>query len=96
MSTVTATVSAGTVVRGNVGPDRRCLSGTLLKITFIGTFPNIVVAGAPGRAAGGAVHQVLIAADPFAGHPCLLSVGTGQRKPRPGATDLSSLALGHH
>jgi hypothetical protein len=87
VSSVTATVSRGTVLHGNVGPRRQCLSGTLVKIQFIGKFPNIVHGGVPGQKYL-PVDEVLVVADPVSGEPCLTSVGTGYKAPHPGATDL--------
>lgn len=87
VSSVTATVSHGTVVHGNVGPHRQCLSGTLLHIKFIGTFPNIVHGGVPGLKYL-PVSAVLEVADPASGDPCLVGVGTGHEAPSPGATAL--------
>ena len=84
---VTATASHGTVLHGNVGPHRQCLSGTLLNIRFIGRFPNILHDVMPGQKYF-PIRQVLVVADPVSGYPCLLSVQTGHRTPGPGATTL--------
>lgn len=86
LSSVTATVSRGEVLHGNVGA-RHCLSGTLVKIQLLGKFPNIMHGGVPGQKYL-PVDEVLVVADPMTGKPCLTSVGTGYKAPHPGATDL--------
>jgi hypothetical protein len=75
------------VLHGNVGPQRHCLSGTLVNIKFIGKFPNIIHGTYPGQIYL-PVDEVLVVADPVSGQPCLISVGTGYQAPHPGATNL--------
>jgi hypothetical protein len=87
VSSVTATVSKGKVLHGNVGAQRHCLSGTLVNIKFIGKFPNIIHGTYPGQIYL-PVDEVLVVADPVSGQPCLISVGTGYQAPHPGATNL--------
>jgi hypothetical protein len=87
VSSVTATVRRGTVVHGNMGPHRHCLSGTLVKIEFLGKFPNITTTGNPGQK-DYPVNGVLVLADPVSGQPCMLSVVASAKAPHPVGTEL--------
>ncbi len=86
ITSATATVGVGTETEANVGPP--CTSGTLLHIKLIGTFPTIVVGGAPTdnaptASADYSVTAVLITADPASGKACLVGVQTGASNARP-------------
>jgi len=90
VTSATATVDTGTVVRTNLSG--HCDPGRLLHIKLIGTFPGIVTTG---RAVSSAsppqdltVHAVLLTADAGSGQACLLSVQTGHPEPEPGAVVL--------
>jgi hypothetical protein len=90
VTTVTVTVSVGTVTDSNVGYP--CESGRLLNIKLIGTFPHIATGGLvhlPGMPAeDSTVHAVVLTADAETGRACLIGVQTGDVKPEPGAVVL--------
>jgi hypothetical protein len=90
VTSATATVGDGTVAQPNLSG--HCDSGRLLKVTLIGTFPNIVTTGHPvpsaSRPQDFAVHAVVLTADAGSAQACLLGVETGNPAPEPGAVVL--------
>jgi hypothetical protein len=91
VTSASATVGRGIVTDSNIGSE--CLSGRLLHVKLIGSFPHIVVSGvltAPGdgQPLSNTVHALLLTADAVSGRPCLLSVQTGKVGPARGATVL--------
>lgn len=88
LTSATATVGIGTVPDPNTG--YHCVSGRLLHVTLIGTFPHIVTTGHPVESGAAAdedftVHAVVLTADAKDGRVCLISVKTGHVDPEPGA-----------
>ena len=84
-----ATVGPGIVRDPNTGST--CLSGRLLHVKLIGSFPIPVtgVITSPGESQPStAVHAVMLTADAASGRACLLSVQTGKVHPSLGATAL--------
>jgi hypothetical protein len=79
-----AQLHPGAVHQSNTG--HTCHSGTLLRVTMIGSFPHTTVAGTPGGDA--AVHAEVVEANPSTGQECLIGVKTGQVQPPSGATRL--------
>lgn len=73
-----------TVYQSNTG--HTCDSGTLLRVTMIGSFPHTRVAGTPGG--DGTVHAEIVEANPSTGQECLIGVQTGKVQPPTGATRL--------
>jgi hypothetical protein len=85
LTSATAILRRGTVVRANVGP--ACTSGHLIRIRLLGRFPHIVTGGTTGGS-GGRFTEVDIAADAATGRACELGVGTGKGHPFRRAADL--------
>ena len=88
LTSATATVGNGGVANPNTGHD--CVSGRLLHIKLIGTFPHIVTTGHPvenstAMSEDFTVHAVLLTADAKSGRACLIAVQTGHVRPDPGA-----------
>jgi hypothetical protein len=80
-----AQVHPGVVLsQSNTG--HTCNSGTLLRVTMIGSFPHAKVAPTPGGDA--TVHAEVVVADPSTGQECLIGVQTGRVQPPDGATRL--------
>jgi hypothetical protein len=75
--------------RGKVGhanTGEPCMSGRLIKVKIIGTFPHIVTTGDPWTSEEDSdVHAVLVTADARTGTPCQIGVQTGDPKPLRGA-----------
>jgi hypothetical protein len=91
ITSASATVGPGIVTDSNTGT--KCLSGRLLHVKLIGSFPHIPVTGliaAPGESQppSTTVHAVMLTADAVSGHACLLSVRTGKVGRAPGSTVL--------
>ena len=81
------------VVDGTVH-DSKCVSGRLLKIKLIGTFPHVVTSGypvSPGTSPEPdfTVHAVVMTADAATSHVCVRGVQTGEVVPDPGARILN-------
>lgn len=87
LTSATATVGIGTAPDSNTGHD--CVSGRLLHVTLIGTFPHIVTTGHPVESSAAdedfTVHAVLLTADAKDGRACLIAVKTGHVDPDSGA-----------
>jgi hypothetical protein len=85
----TAVWSRGTVAQPNT--DATCESGHLIRITLVGSFPQIVSSGGPpgGDGTSGVVTGVFLTADAESGQVCKISVTTGQVVSKEGATVLS-------
>jgi hypothetical protein len=79
-----AQLHPGAVSHSNTG--HACTSGTLLRVTLIGSFPHTTVTPTPGGDA--TVHAEIIEADPSTGQECRIGVQTGRVKPPTGATRL--------
>jgi len=79
-----AQLHPGTVHQSNTG--HTCETGTLLRVTMIGSFPHTTVAPMPGGNA--TVHAEIVEANPTTGQECLIGVKTGQVQPPDGATRL--------
>jgi hypothetical protein len=75
----------GFVRQSNTG--HACDSGTLLRVTLIGSFPHTTVSPPPGHSA--TVTAEVVEADPSTGRECLIGVQTGHVHPPSGATRLS-------
>lgn len=89
VTSATAITAQGTVSDSNTSG--QCLSGRLLRIRLIGTFPKIVTTGLPletGAPQDFTVRAVDLTADATTGSVCLIAVQTGHVTPRPGATPL--------
>jgi hypothetical protein len=93
ITTAIATAEAGTVSQPNTG--YQCPSGRVLRITLIGSFPHVVVAGGhptqPSNAAQPADSEVpamLLTADAATGRVCEIGAQTGRVSPDPNATVL--------
>jgi hypothetical protein len=84
-----ADLHPGEVRSSNTG--HSCESGSLLRVTLIGSFPHTGVSPVPGGAT--TVHAEVIEADPATGQECLIGVKTGQVRPPIGATPLPG--VGH-
>ena len=80
----TAQLRPGRVRQSNTG--HRCTSGTLLRVTLVGSFPHTTVSPALGHSA--TVHAEIVDADPGSGLECLIGVETGHVEAPPGATRL--------
>jgi hypothetical protein len=78
------------VVLSQSNTGHTCNSGTLLRVTLIGSFPNTKVSPNPGGDA--TVHAELVVADPSTGEECLIGVQTGQVQRPDGATGLVVVA----
>ncbi len=78
----------GSVRQSNTG--HTCKTGTLLRVTLIGSFPHTTVAPLPGRSA--TVHAEVVEANPVTGQECLIGVKTGRIQPPKNATPLESVA----
>lgn len=66
-----------------------CDTGTLLRVTMIGSFPHTTVAPMPGGKA--IVHAEIVEANPSTGQEGLIGVKTGEVRPPDGATRLVSV-----
>jgi hypothetical protein len=82
--TAVADIHAG-VVRGS---GSSCKSGSLLRITLIGTFHASASSDEGGPSV---VHAEVIEADPATGHPCLTGMKVGHVSAPKGAVDLPGL-----
>jgi len=85
-----AQLHPGVVHQSNTG--HTCNSGTLLRVTMIGSFPHGKVAPTPGG--DGTVRAEVVEANPSTGQECLIGVKTGRVQPPKGATRLVS--MGQH
>ena len=89
VTSATATAADGNITEPNTAG--QCLSGRLLHIRLIGTFPKIVTTGHPidpGSTEDFTVRAVDITADAATGSVCVLAVKTGDVAPAPDATPL--------
>jgi hypothetical protein len=84
-----ADVHAGEVQSSNTG--HSCESGSLLRVTLIGSFPRTGVSPGPGSST--TVHAEVIEADPATGQKCLIGVETGHVQLPAGATPIPG--IGH-
>lgn len=93
VSSATFTTSTGSVENSKSNTGNECLSGRLLKIKLIGTFPHIVTTGdpvVPGEPPPDVtVTAVLLTADATTGAICHRGVQTGRVEPEPGAMPLA-------
>ena len=90
VTSATVTVSSGKVIDSNIGEP--CISGRLLDIKLIGSFPHIVISPVvyPGTSRPDAtVTALLLTVDAKTGRPCLVGVHTGKTAPEPGAISLA-------
>jgi len=79
-----AQLHPGVVHQSNTG--HTCTSGTLLRVTLIGSFPHGKVSPTPGG--DGTVRAEVVEANPSTGQECLIGAQTGQVQPPQGATRL--------
>lgn len=89
ITSATATAEEGTIAEPNT--TGQCLSGRLLHIQLIGTFPKIVTTGYPVEAGSEedlTVRAVDITADASSGSVCVITARTGNVAPNPAATPL--------
>jgi hypothetical protein len=91
ITAATATAAAGTVPHPNTNYE--CSSGRLLRITLIGSFPDVVTTGPVPRRdetklAAAEVNAMLLTADAATGRICEIGVQTGTVRPDPDATVL--------
>lgn len=89
VASATATAADGNITEPNA--KGQCLSGRLLHIRLIGTFPKIVTSGHPidpDSTADFTVRAVDLTADAATGSVCVLAVKTGDVAPEPDATPL--------
>lgn len=82
-----AQLHPGSVRWSNTG--HACTTGTLLRVTLIGSFPHTLVAPVPGGS--GTVRAEVIEANPVTGQECSIGVTTDRIQPPKDATPLESV-----